>query len=264
MPENSIPAFLKALEIGVGTLELDVVISGDGQVVVSHEPFFSHEIARDPLGRDISSEDERSHNIFQMNISDIQQYDCGTKVNQRFPEQLKIKTYKPTLAEVFQHVEDWINTKEIQKVFYNIEIKRIPEYDGLFHPGPEEFANLLFTTIDQFDLRERVIIQSFDPESLEVVHRLSPSTRISFLAESGNYEDNMKLLSFKPDIYSPDFHLVSSDLVKQVRLDHIQIVAWTVNENEDITRLINLGIDGLITDYPDRALAIRAALTSRL
>lgn len=209
MPENSIPAFLKALEIGVTTLELDVVISGDGEVIVSHEPFFSHEISKDPLGRNISAEDERSHNIYQMPVSDIQQYDCGTSFNSRFPDQLKIKTYKPTLREVFKHVEEWIVSQGLSPVFYNIEIKRIPDFDGVFHPGAEEFVNLVFGIIQEFSLIERVTIQSFDPESLEVVHRFSPDTRIAFLVEAGEYEQNLQLLSFKPDIYSPDFNLLS-------------------------------------------------------
>lgn len=260
MPENSIPAFLKALELGVNTLELDVVISGDGEVVVSHEPFFSHEISKDPLGRSISKEDERSHNIFQMNVSDIQQYDCGSKIVPRFPDQLKIKTYKPTLREVFDHVEKWISDNGLLKVFYNIEIKRIPDYDGIFHPGPDEYANQVFSVIDEFSLRDRVIIQSFDPESLEVVHRLSPATRIAFLVEAGDYESNLKLLSFKPDIYSPDFSLLTKDLVKKVNKDQIAIIPWTINDRSDIIKTLEMGVDGIISDYPDRVIAIRDSL----
>ncbi|MCB0669190.1 MAG: glycerophosphodiester phosphodiesterase [Saprospiraceae bacterium] len=260
MPENSIPAFLKGLELGVNTLELDVVISGDGEVVVSHEPFFSHEISKDPLGRSISKEDERSHNIFQMNVSDIQQYDCGSKIVSRFPDQLKIKTYKPTLREVFDHVEKWISDNGLLKVFYNIEIKRIPDYDGIFHPGPDEYANQVFSVIDEFSLRDRVIIQSFDPESLEVVHRLSPTTRIAFLVEAGDYESNMKLLSFKPDIYSPDFSLLTKDLIKKVVKDQIAIIPWTINDRNDIIKALEMGVDGIISDYPDRVIAIRDSL----
>jgi glycerophosphoryl diester phosphodiesterase len=256
MPENSIPAFLKALEIGVTTLEMDVVISGDGEVIVSHEPFFSHEIALDPLGRDISAEDEHTHNIYQMNVSDIQQYDCGSKPHPRFPDQVKIKIYKPTLKEVFKHVENWISSKNIEAVKYNIEIKRIPEYDQLFHPAAEEFCDRVMSVILASKLSERVTIQSFDPEVLEVMHRKYPMIRVAFLVEQGDYKSNRALLTFTPNIYSPLFSMISRDLVDQVHLDQMNILPWTVNAESDIQRMIQMGVDGIISDYPNRVLSL--------
>ena len=256
MPENSIPAFLKALEIGVTTLEMDVVISGDGEVIVSHEPFFSHEIALDPLGRNISKEDELTHNIFQMNVSDIQQYDCGSKLNPRFPDQLKMKIYKPTLKEVFRHVENWISLKNIDAVRYNIEIKRIPDYDGLFHPAAEEFCDRVMSIILTFKLSERVTIQSFDPEVLEVIHQKHPGVQLAFLVEQGDYISNRSLLTFTPDIYSPEFNMVNKNLVDQVHYDKMKILPWTVNSESDIQRMLKLEVDGIISDYPDRVISL--------
>ena len=255
MPENSIPGFLKALELGVNTLELDVVISADKKVVVSHEPYFSHTICKDPLGRTIEKEHEESHNIFQMNLSDIQRYDCGTKPHPQFPAQLKIKTYKPTLGEVFTHVEAW-NSESTEKINYSIELKRIPDYDDHFHPGAEEFVPLVLDEIRRVDVEERVILQSFDPECLEVAHRLAPDIRIAFLVEVGNYEENMTLLSFVPNIYSPDYKLVDANLIAKVHNDKVGIIPWTVNDPEDIARMINLRVDGIISDYPDRVISL--------
>lgn len=254
MPENSIPAFLKALEIGVNTLEMDVVISGDGKVVVSHEPYFAHEIARDALGRDISEEDEPNHNIYQMQIADIQKYDCGTKYHHGFPDQLKIKTYKPTLDEVFQRVEQWIGDHQLPKVQYNIEIKRNPEYDGIYHPSADVFVQLVLKVIREYDLGNRVIIQSFDPESLETMRQLAPDIRLAFLVGEGEFDENIRLLSFKPEIYSPAFRLVDEKLVKMVHANGMTIIPWTVNETDDIRLILEAGVDGLISDYPDRVI----------
>ncbi|NND33111.1 MAG: glycerophosphodiester phosphodiesterase [Saprospiraceae bacterium] len=255
MPENSIPGFLKALELGVNTLEMDVVISADRQVVVSHEPYFSHQICKDPLGRTIEKEQEESHNIFQMNLSDIQKYDCGTKVHPDFPAQLKIKTYKPSLEEVFKHVEAWISASD-EKVNYNIELKRIPGYDGHFHPGPDEFVSTVLSVIQEASLEDRVMLQSFDPDCLEIAHKMAPEIRLAFLVEAGNYSDNMALLSFVPNCYSPEFSMVTADLLEQVKNDKMKIIPWTVNDPNDIARLINLGVDGIISDYPDRVITL--------
>ncbi|MBK8506388.1 MAG: glycerophosphodiester phosphodiesterase [Saprospiraceae bacterium] len=256
MPENSIPAFLKALEIGVTTLEMDVVISGDGEVIVSHEPFFSHEIALDPLGRDISKEDELTHNIYQMNVSDIQQYDCGSKPQSRFPDQIKMKTYKPTLKEVFQHVEVGFPPIILRGSSTILRSKRIPDYYGLFHPAAEEFCDRVMSVIVASKLNERVTIQSFDPEVLEVIHLKYPSIRLAFLVEQGEYESNRAILTFTPDIYSPEFSMVNKDLVDQVHMDQMKILPWTVNSEKDIQSMVKIGVDGLISDYPDRVLSL--------
>src|SRR5215510_6152780 len=101
MPENSIPAFLKALELGVDTLELDVVVSRDGQLVVSHEPFFSADFTLDPDGKRIPREKQTEYNLFRMDYAEIKKYDVGSIGNPRFADQVKVKTYKPLLSEVF-------------------------------------------------------------------------------------------------------------------------------------------------------------------
>ncbi len=258
MPENSIPAFLKALELGVTTLEMDVVISGDHQVIVSHDPFFSHKFCKDAMGKEIVESDERNHLIYQMSLSDIQKYDCGTRVNPQFPSQVKIKTYKPTLEEVFDVVERWIEKHELPLVQYNIEIKRDPEYDGINHPGPEEFVTLVLGVIHRHDMGKRVIIQSFDPESLQIVREADPTIKLAFLVYENSIDENMKRLSFTPQIYSPLFELVDKDLVSKAHSDTMKVIPWTVNNPDHITKMLDLGVDGIISDYPDVVLKIIA------
>ena len=253
MPENSIPAFLMAIELGVQTLEMDVVISGDRHVIVSHEPYFSHEFCQDPSGKEILPEEEKSHNIFQKSVAEIQRYDCGTKIHPRFPDQIKTKVYKPTLSEVFERVEPLVKEYGIDDLKYNIEIKRQPEQDGEFHPAAAEFVDLVLKEVNNFNLANRVIIQSFDAETLNVVRAKAPNITLAWLIDN-NYglEQNLTILGFTPDIYSPNFRYVDAQLIQLVRSKNLKIIPWTVNDPKDISKMISIGVDGIISDYPDR------------
>ena len=142
-PENSLPAFSKAIALGVHTLELDVVISKDHKVVVSHEPYMNHEIALDVYGNAISQDNELNHNLYQMSYDNIKRYDCGSKVHPRFPEQKKLNVYKPLLEEVIDLADELTN----KTIRYNIEIKSLPEYDGIYSPPVEEFVQLVIEVI---------------------------------------------------------------------------------------------------------------------
>ncbi|KXX70502.1 glycerophosphodiester phosphodiesterase [Flammeovirga sp. SJP92] len=252
-PENTIEAFTKALEIGVTTLELDVVITKDKKVVVSHEPFFSHEITISPDGEKITKENEHDHNIYKMNYDEVKKYDVGTRVHPRFPLQKKMKTHKPLLSDMILKSEDYAQSKGIKKPLYNIEIKRHPKYDNQFHPPVKEFVGLVLTVISQFDIKERVCIQSFDIESLQEVHRVAPDMITVLLVENKkSFEENLQLLGFEPQIYSPYFEYVKADLVKKCHDKGIQLIPWTVNEEEDMLEMIQLNVDGIITDFPKR------------
>lgn len=255
MPENSIPAFLKALEMGVPTLELDVVISKDLDVIVSHEPFFSHKIALDPTGKEIPESAELNHNIFEMTTAELQAYDCGSKGNEGFPFQEKIKVYKPTLREVFEKVEAAQKEHGLQPVDYNIEIKRREAWDGIYHPPVQLFVEKVMEVVKAAGLEDRTIIQSFDAESLRLARKASDKIRIAWLVQSRKtFEENMLHLGIKPDIYSPHFQLVDEDLVRQVHAQDMNLIPWTVNEADDIDKMIALGVDGIISDYPGRVL----------
>ena len=253
MPENSIEGFIHALKIGVTTLEMDVVITGDKQVLLSHEPYMSHEICLDSSGVEITSDREKNHNIYQMEMAQIRQYDCGSKFHARFPEQEKFRTTKPLLSEVIDSVESYLLSSGISAVDYNIEIKSTPETDGQFHPGPEEFAGLLLSLIEAKGLTSRTIIQSFDPRPLRYLKEIKIPVRLALLVENIKSPGwNIRRLGFKPDIYSPYFKLLSKRMVKDLRASGIKVIPWTVNDPDDMEKMMAMEVDGIITDYPDR------------
>lgn len=253
-PENTIPAFIAALDTGVTTIELDLAVTKDKQLVVSHEPWMSAAICLKPDGAAITEKEEKKLNIFQMTYEQVKQYDCGSKGNARFPDQQKMRVSKPLLVDVIAAVEDHIKSYSQYEVDYNIEIKSSPDGDKKFHPAPEEFSEMVFKLIDQYLPWERVVIQSFDFRVLKYWHEKYPEVRLAALVENKkSITDNISDLGFKPSIYSPYFQLLSADDVKYLKQQKIRVIPWTVNENADITAMKNMGVDGLITDYPNRA-----------
>jgi len=255
MPENSIPGFIRALELGVTTLEMDAVITRDERVILSHEPFFSPDICMDSTGLPITDDSDFDNNIYEMTYEQVRQFDCGTKVVESFPGQEKLTVYKPLLAEVIDTVESYIQEHSIPAVDYNIEIKSSPKGDSIYHPSPEKFAALLLGIVQGKGIVEKVIIQSFDPRALRAVHEQNPEIRTALLiGSSTDYEKNINNLGFVPPIYSPNWRLVSADMVKYMHDHNIKVIPWTVNEQEDMKHLIDLGVDGIITDYPDRLI----------
>ncbi len=256
MPENTIPAFLEALNYGVTTLELDVVITGDGEVLVSHEPYMSHEMCLKPGGETISPEEALKYNIYKMTYAEIRQFDCGLKPHPRFPEQKKVKAAKPLLRNVIAAAEDHIKSYTFYEVDYNIEIKSVKGDEGKFQPSVEEFSEKVFQVINQYLPWERVVIQSFDFRVLKYWHKKYPQVRLAALVENKkSVEANLKELGFSPSVYSPDFKLLKSqDAVAALKKKKIRVIPWTVNEPEDMKRLKAWGVDGLITDYPNRAV----------
>ncbi|ANQ51158.1 glycerophosphodiester phosphodiesterase [Flammeovirga sp. MY04] len=252
-PENTNEAFLKALEIGVTTLEMDVVISKDKKVVVSHEPFFSHEIAISPQGDTITKDSEHDHNIYALNYEDIKKYDVGSRPHDRFPHQKKFATYKPLLSEVIENAESYAKEHQLKKPYYNIEIKRQPKYDSIYHPGVEEFAQLVMDEIKKYPFKERIFIQSFDVESLQEVRKIAPEYKTVYLIENEkSFEENMKTLGYIPEVYSPYFELVDQELVEKCKAKNMLIIPWTVNETQDMEAMIDLKVNGIISDYPGR------------
>jgi glycerophosphoryl diester phosphodiesterase len=252
MPENTIPGFLKALEIGVTTLEMDLVISKDYKVVVSHEPYFSHEISTDPEGKSISAKNERLFNLYEMNYDEIMRYDVGLKPHPRFPKQEKIPAIKPLFKDVVRTVEETVVQKGYRKPFYNIEIKRVPTQDAVFHPPAREFADLVVEAVNNTGIKDRIIIQSFDLESLQLVRETDPEIGLALLIENTiSPKENLNALGFTPRVYSPNYLLVNDNLVAFCKENSIQLIPWTVNNEQEMKRLIGLGVDGIITDYPD-------------
>lgn len=254
MPENTIPAFIKAIDSGVTTIELDIAITKDGQIVVSHEGWMSAAISLDSLGRPIKEKDEKKHNIYKMSYKDIAKYDVGSKDNERFPRQQKMKVSKPLLKDVIIAVEDYIKGHALYEVDYNIEIKSEKEGDGKFHPKPAEFSDIVFDLIDQYLPWDRVVIQSFDTRVLKYWHQKHPAARLSYLVDNLNtIDENIALIGFTPSIYSPEYHLLSKDEIKTCHQKRMRVIPWTVNDTKEMEELRSWGVDGIITDYPDLA-----------
>lgn len=278
-PENTIPAFITALNYGVTTLELDVVVSKDKQIVVSHEPWISSEICSRVDGSQIQKDEEIELNLYQLNYDELKQFDCGLKGNSRFPEQEKLSTGKPLLKDVIVAVEDHIKSFTFYEVDYNIEIKSRVDSDKKFHPAPAEFSDLVYSLIDQHLPWERVVIQSFDIRILKYWHTKYPSVRLALLVENAKSpQKNLDELGFIPSAYSPYFKLLKKEQLEflQSRIVSKQnpvlkgasapvpvkmrVIPWTVNEIEDMKQLKSWGVDGLITDYPNRAAVIGLGL----
>jgi glycerophosphoryl diester phosphodiesterase len=253
-PENTIPAFMLALDTGVTTLEMDLAITKDRQVVVSHEPWIAAAICLRPDGGAIATREEKRLNIFQMTYEEVKQFDCGSKGNAKFPEQEKIKLSKPLLTDVIVAVENHIRNFTQYEVDYNIEIKATPQGDNKYHPSPAEFSDLVYNLIDQYLPWERIVIQSFDFRVLQYWHEKHPEVRLAALVENTrSVSANLSDLGFKPSVYSPYFKLLGSDDIQYLKQQKIRVIPWTVNEVDDIKRMRQLGVDGIITDYPNRA-----------
>lgn len=254
MPENTIPAFIRALDEGVNTLELDVVITQDRRVLVSHEPFMSAEICLAPTGEEIPRAEQRDHNIFELTSAETILYDCGSKGNERFPDQTKMVAVKPLLAEVIDSVENYLVAKKMPQVSYNIEIKSTPSGDDSFHPSFDVFSDIVYGLLKEKLPAFRYTIQSFDFRVLKYFNESYPEVNLVALIENRRgVEANLVDLGFTPEVYSP-YHLLINE--KAVQLCHekgMKVIPWTVNKRSRMEKLVAMGVDGIITDYPDRA-----------
>lgn len=247
LPENSLPAFKKAIELGVNTLEMDLAISKDNKVVVSHEPFIDRTYCLDFNGEEILKEDALKYKLYQMDYDSIKLFDCGSKLHKRFPNQEKMKVYKPLLSEVFLLSED-INPN----IKYNIEIKSEPEFDNIYTPEPKEFVSLVLNEINKYKVFNRTNLQSFDVRVLEEIKKQAPTMAVALLVDENELIDGkLKELSFKPEIISPYFKLLSKEEVERYQKENYQIIPWTVNQAKDMQKMLDFKVDGIITDYPD-------------
>lgn len=275
MPENTLPAFAKALSIGVSTLELDLAVTRDRQVVVMHNPRFEPEIARDARGDWLQ---QRSPAVRSMSLAEVKAYDVGrlnpaSKYAERYPQQRAIDgTRVPTLGEVFELA----NRAGNRTVRFNIEVKTDPENPHATFP-PEEFSRAVLDVIREYGMTQRVVVQSFDWRALQAVQDMAPEISTSYLTvdqdwlntlQTGmpgkspwlnNYDvddfDGVAARAIKAaggSIWS-SYHLeVSAEAIKLAQDIGLAVNVWTVNESARMRELIEMGVDGIITDYPDR------------
>lgn len=253
MPENTIPAMIKALELGASRLELDLAVTKDGEVILSHEPYMNPMICLDQDGNEIPKSD-KSHNIYQMSYREVLAYDCGTKFHADFPKQLKFHVTKPKLEDVFLQVDLYAENFGYPKPQYNIEIKSSPEGDGVFHPKVEEFSDRVVKLIEETIGLERVNLQSFDFRVIKYIHDTYPEAELSMLVSNAiAFKKQLAELGFVPEIYSPYFTQLTTEIVKALHHKGMKVVPWTVNTTEQMNKLLDMGVDGIITDFPNLA-----------
>jgi glycerophosphoryl diester phosphodiesterase len=277
-PENTLAAFRTALAIGVHTLELDVHVTRDGEVVITHDPRLNPAFTRDARGEWIA---EPGRAVIELALAELQSHDVGrpkpgSRYLQQWPQQRSADGERiPTLAALFEEVR----RAGADQVRFNIETKLSPQTPELT-PAAEPFAKALLEVVMRHGMAGRVSIQSFDWSTLAVVQRLAPgiptvalSARQQFLDNigDGRWTAGLKLADFGGSlpkmvkasgaaVWSPFHGDLTEALLGEARAAGLKVVPWTVNDPAVIDRLLGWGVDGLISDYPDR---VRAAMARR-
>ncbi len=243
--------------MGCDWIELDVVITADSQVLVSHEPWMEHRICRTPQGDSITEHQAHEFNIYRMTLAEAQAFDCGSAHHPDFPAQENSRQHKPTLREVVEAIDEQAMEEGTMGMGYNIEIKSDPLVYDTYQPRPERFAELVLAQIDSLGISGRAIIQSFDPAVLEAVHAIDENMPVALLVDNADgLVANLKRLTFTPTHYSPAFELVDKALLNELDARDIASLVWTVNDKGDLKKMIKLGVNGIITDYPDKVIAL--------
>lgn len=239
-PENTIPAFQYAIEQGVDALEMDMAVTKDNVIVISHDPILEPPVCTGPSAKAV---------IHELTLAEVRQWDCGAVRNPRFATQQTIPgTRIPTLDEVFQLAGRG-------KFDYNIETKSFPDKPG-YTPPPEEFARMVLAEIRKHKLEKRIILQSFDFRTLVAMRKLAPEIRLSALTDSDRRDfAAIAADAGKAEIVSPEFHLVTPAKVEAAHRAGIQVVPWTANTPADWDGLIQAKVDAIISDDPAELIA---------
>jgi glycerophosphoryl diester phosphodiesterase len=251
LPENTIESCIEAIKCGVDGLEIDVVVSKDGQVVVSHEPWMSPLFCSCPDGKALPRIGTEGVLLKNLTYDEIRHFDCGSRGNPRFESQKAISTYKPTLYELIKSVNEYCLVNKSPVPFFNIEVKSDPKWYRKYVPVPSVFIERLKYPLSILN-KNAFYISSFDPNFLRVFKSKIPRIPLAFLTENKmSLEQNLRHLGFLPDIYSPYYHHITAKMVTQAHRKGIKIMTWTVNEVREAERLKRMGVDGVITDYPN-------------
>lgn len=246
MPENTLPAFEYALAQGVDALELDLAVTKDNILVVSHDPEMNSKICKGPEGL--------PHTIRQLTLAQVKQFDCGATQNAEFPNQKTVPgTKMPTFAEVLELAKK-------HKADLNVETKIFPSKPELT-PSPEEFARLVIDEVRKHKLESRLILQSFDWRTLDAAKKIAPNVRLSALHPSGmsdaiikrDYVNEAKSAGY--GIVSPHYRLTTKADVAKAHSLGLQVVPWTANDAKTWDALIEAGVDAIITDDPAALIA---------
>lgn len=252
MPENTIPAMKKGMDLGITTVELDAVISKDKKVVVSHDPYFNEAITTTPDGGYLTKKEGEALLLYGMNYDVIRTYDVGLKPYPAFPQQRRLKAHKPLLSELIDSVEAYAKEKR-RTIRYNIEIKSKEGFDGIRHPDPQTMSELVLAVIKEKGILNRVVIQSFDVRPLQYLHKTHPDVMLSYLTEKTaiGLDEQLNQLGFVPAVYSPAYVMVTKETVEACHRKGMKVLPWTVNSVPEMKALIAMGVDGIISDYPN-------------
>jgi glycerophosphoryl diester phosphodiesterase len=241
LPENTIPAFEYAIDQGVDAIEMDVAVTKDDVLVISHDPVLDPEICR--------VQGAGSRVIREMTFAELRRWDCGSLVNPHFPKQTPVpNTHIPALEQV-------LALASRGNFMFNIETKIFkdkPQYT----PPPERFADLLLQAIDRHKLRARVIVQSFDFRTLQAMKALAPDIRLAALDEDEKLGDFVTVArSAGTKIISPEKGMVQPSRVVAAHEAGLQVIAWTANTPQEWDSLTAAGVDGIISDDPAELIA---------
>ena len=281
VPENTLAGFARALEIGVTTLETDLAVTKDGVLVLSHDPVFDPDVVRGAGGTWLIPPIPP---INSLTLAELKDYDVGrikpgSKYAQQFPDQQPEDGSRvPTLAELFDLVKSSGKTPR-----FNIETKLSPDKPHEA-PDPDTFARVVVAAVRAAGVSNRTTIQSFDWRTLIAARRLAPEIETVCLTTASTLRDRTVdgerrpsawLAGFDPATFagsvpalakaagcgtwSPRFADLTADLVSEAQALGLKVVPWTINAPADMARIIDMKVDGLITDYPDRARDVLAA-----
>lgn len=252
MPENTIASEKNAIKYDC-TMEMDLQMSKDKKIVVSHDAYFSSDFCLTPEGDTMTKKDGYSRLIYCMPYDSVAKYDVGLKPYPAFPRQKKMPAIKPLLSVLIDSTEAY--GKRLNHInHYNIEIKSNPKSDGKTYSTLEEYIDSAMKIIVDKGIATRTMMQSFDVRALRIIHQKYPTVKTSFLVEAFNKrsaEGYINELGFEPDVFSPEFSLVTPELIKAFHEKNILVIPWTPDTPEDIQRLKDMAADGAITDYPD-------------
>jgi len=245
LPENSLPAFRYAIELGVDVIELDVVVTRDDVLVVMHDLELKPEIcSRRGGGRVPTGFVVREHSR-----EELRAFDCGRKRNPRFPQQKTVPgTTIPTLDEVFDLLAS-SKARAAASVRFNIEAKRVPGLSG-HTPPPDRFAALVVEKLRQRGMVQRSVLQSFDHQVLVAAKRLEPGLRTAALVDGSRPDLVAVARAAGVEVVSPNHLWIDAEDVAALHAAGVSVVPWTVNDEAAWARMLELGVDGIITDDP--------------
>jgi glycerophosphoryl diester phosphodiesterase len=252
MPENTIAAMKKGIDLGANVIEVDVYITKDDQVLIAHDPYVNRSISTIPGINELTVDSAKSYTWHQMNYAEIRKIDVGIKGNPAFPQQAKQAAYMPLLGELIDSIEAYTLTGK-KPVIYNIEIKSNPKFDGIYQPDAATIVRSVMEVVKTKNIGDRFYLQSFDKRQIQEVHKSYPSVVTAYLVDSKtmSVDDHLKDLGYTPEIYSPHYKLVTGQTVVDCKKHNMRLVPWTVNTKNEIDSLISMGVNGIITDYPD-------------